>query len=88
MSFEYSSEGLCIGCGRPCSERVCKFCLAESEFHEKYNESFTKVREEIDAAERAYEEAINFGDLQMVKDIYFMLKSGEKFIDKVSKIKV
>lgn len=68
-------------------EKVIKQ-IADIEFNEKYGDAFKKVRDEIDAAERAYEEAINFGDLQIVKDIYYMLKSGEKFLEKISKIKV
>lgn len=57
-------------------------------FSEQFEESFKKCEKLINSLETQYEEAINFGDLEQVKSIYFFLKDSEKFFEQVSNLKV
>lgn len=61
---------------------------AEKEFDEEYGEGFKKVQEQIDQINTAYEEAINFGDLEIVKELYYKMKDADQFLEKIRKIKV
>jgi hypothetical protein len=62
--------------------------LAKKEFEQKYGKSFEETNNKIDLLVTMYEEAINFGDLEIVKEIYYKLKEADKFIERVSQIKV
>lgn len=57
-------------------------------FNEKFQDKFKQVQDKIDKMLEQYEEAINFGDLEIVKELYYSLKDADRFLDKVSKIKV
>lgn len=62
--------------------------ILNTEFEENYKNAFYKVSQEIDRLNQAYEEAINFGDLEMVKTLYYKFKDTEKFLEKVRKIQI
>lgn len=62
--------------------------IAEKEFEEKFGESFEKSQEHIDNLHTMYEEAINFGDLEIVKEIYYKLKNADAYFTKVAELKV
>ena len=57
-------------------------------FEEKFGEKFEEVQQKIDKMLEQYEEAINFGDLEIVKELYYSLKDADGFLNEVSKIKV
>ncbi len=62
--------------------------IAKEEFENKYKDKFNEVQKQIDTIVTHYEEAINFGDLEIVKKLYYMMKSADKFFDKVSNLKI
>lgn len=62
--------------------------LGKKEFEKKYGKAFEETNKKIDLLVTMYEEAINFGDLEIVKEIYYKLKEADKFIERVAKIKV
>lgn len=62
--------------------------LLEEEFKNKYNESFIIVQKKIDKLEELYEEAINFGCLEQVKRIYYVLKDTEQFVNNINNLKI
>jgi len=62
--------------------------IAKQEFNDKYSNSFEEVQKRIDDINTKYEEAINFGDLEIVKELYYIMKKSESFFEKVSKLKV
>ena len=62
--------------------------LAKKEFDEMYGVAFRKVQEKLDELVTAYEEAINFGDLQVVKELYYKMKGGDKLFESITKLKV
>ena len=55
-------------------------------FDEKYGQSFNEVSEIIDDISTKYEEAINFGDLELVKKLYYIMKSSEQLFKKIDKL--
>jgi hypothetical protein len=57
-------------------------------FEERFGERFKTVQQKIDKMLEQYEEAINFGDLEIVKELYYSLKDADGFLDEVAKIKV
>ena len=62
--------------------------IVTKEFAEKFSVNFEKVRQKIQELDTAYEEAINFGDLEIVKKLYYMTKDADTFLDKLKTIKV
>lgn len=62
--------------------------IATQEFEAKFGESFQKSQDMIDKLYTMYEEAINFGDLEIVKEIYYKLKDADKFFEKVGDITI
>lgn len=62
--------------------------IAEKEFNEKFGDNFKKVNEKIDDITTKYEEAINFGDLEIVKELYYIMKSADSFFERISNLKV
>jgi len=62
--------------------------IAQEEFNEKYKDKFNAVQKRIDTIVTHYEEAINFGDLEIVKKLYYMMKTADKFFEKVSNLKI
>jgi len=57
-------------------------------FTDKFGQRFDAVDEKIDMMLIQYEEAINFGDLDIVKELYYGLKDADKFLDSIANIKV
>lgn len=57
-------------------------------FYDKFNDKFEEVQNQINLLLERYEEAINFGDLEIVKEIYYNLKQADVYLNKVSSIKV
>ncbi len=62
--------------------------ISDEEFGNKFGIKFDDVQKKIDDINTKYEEAINFGDLEIVKELYYIMKSTDKFFEKVSAIKV
>lgn len=62
--------------------------ITEKEFEKKYGSAFKIARDKIDKLEELYEEAINFGDLEVVKELYYNMKDADVFIEKISKITI
>lgn len=62
--------------------------IAEKEFEDKFKIPFEQTNEKISKLEEQYEEAINFGDLQVVKAIYYEFKNAEQFLEKIKNLKI
>lgn len=62
--------------------------IAYREFKEKFNEPFEKAGEEIDKLNTLYEEGINFGDLEIVKQLYYRFKDADLFLKQVQLMKI
>lgn len=60
----------------------------KEEFKEKYGETFDAVGKKIDDLDTKYEEAINFGDLEIVKELYYIMKSADSFFTKISELEI
>ena len=61
---------------------------SDTAFEERYGEPFKELDEKIKQINTAYEEAINFGDLEIVKELYYQMKDAEQFLEKIRKMKV
>lgn len=53
---------------------------AKNVFKEKYDPAFALAKERIDKLETQFEEAILFGDVETVKNVYFGLKKADEFL--------
>ena len=62
--------------------------IADEEFEKKFGKSFSTVSSKIDDIETKYEEAINFGDLEIVKQLYYMMKKSDKLFEKIKDLEV
>ena len=62
--------------------------VAREEFDKKYKDSFYEVQKMIDDISTKYEEAINFGDLEIVKELYYIMKNSDTFFKKISELEV
>ncbi len=62
--------------------------IANSQFQEKYSKLFEKIGEQITDLETKYEEAINFGDLEIVKELYYLMKGSDMFFEKIDNLKI
>jgi len=62
--------------------------IADDEFIKKYEKSFNKVKELINKLDTQYEEAINFGDLEIVKQLYYYMKNSDKLFLNISNLKI
>jgi hypothetical protein len=57
-------------------------------FDDKYKISFDEIENFIKKMNETYEEAINFGDLELVKKIYYYLKDSDKLFKKIEDMKI
>ncbi len=62
--------------------------LSKVYFDEQYGKAFEDSRKKIEELNVLYEEAVNFGDLEMVKNLYYTMKGADKFLEKISNLKV
>lgn len=62
--------------------------IAGEEFDKKFGKKFQDVAKAIENMITQYEEAINFGDLDIVKELYYVMKGSDAFFKKVSEINV
>lgn len=62
--------------------------VSNEEFEKKYGVKFDAIQKRIDDVNTKYEEAINFGDLEIVKELYYIMKTADSFFENVSKIEV
>jgi len=62
--------------------------IGRDDFKKKYKDSFDKVRDKILDIETKYEEAINFGDLEIVKELYYMMKTSDVLFEKIDKLDI
>ena len=69
------------------SEKISKK-IANSNFQEKYSKLFEKINEQIVDLETKYEEAINFGDLEIVKELYYLMKGSDVFFEKIDNLQI
>lgn len=61
--------------------------IAEDEFKTNFGKAFSEIEENIEKLDQTYEEAINFGDLELVKSTYFQYKNAEAFLEKIRTMK-
>lgn len=54
--------------------------LRKKEFATKYNPPFDIAKEKIEKLEAQFEEAILFGDVETVKNVYYGLKKADEFL--------
>lgn len=78
---EYSNKALLYE-----EEVARKIC--NEEFEENIGEKFKQLDKQIDLMNKAYEEAINFGDLEIVKELYYKLKDADQFLEKLRNMKI
>ncbi|KKN55950.1 hypothetical protein LCGC14_0576920 [marine sediment metagenome] len=57
-------------------------------FENKFSKAFDEVTKRIDNIHEKYEEAINFGDLEIVKELYYIMKKADGFFVQISNLKV
>ena len=90
IEYDNISKLEVIKCSREFSlDRENKsFEIIKKEFTEKYGKSFEAVGEKINVIVTHYEEAINFGDLEIVKKLYYMMKNADDFFEKISNLKI
>lgn len=62
--------------------------IAEDDFEKKYGIRFDEVQKKIDDIVTKYEEAINFGDLEIVKELYYIMKTADSFFTKISELNI
>jgi len=62
--------------------------ISKDEFNKKYGKAFDGVQKIIDTITTQYEEAINFGDVEIVKELYYKMKSSDGIFKKISEIKI
>ncbi len=62
--------------------------VAREEFDKKYKYKFEAVRKKIDVLVTHYEEAINFGDLEIVKKLYYLMKKSDNFFNKINELEI
>jgi len=62
--------------------------IIDEEIKEKFGVAFESVRKKIDELDTSYEEAINFGDLEIVKKLYYMTKDAEQFLETLKQLKI
>lgn len=62
--------------------------ITEEEFEEKYGKKFEEVQKKIDSVVTKYEEAINFGDLNIVKQLYYIMKKADNFFIKIEQLEI
>ncbi len=62
--------------------------IARDQFDKRYKQSFDEVSRRINDIETKYEEAINFGDLEIVKELYYIMKSSDKLFEKINNLKI
>ena len=73
-----------------------KYCINNNQsikiikemFNEKYGTFFNEINEKISEINTLYEEAINFGDLNMVKELYYKFKDADGFLNQIQNLKV
>lgn len=68
-------------------ENVSK-AIAEENFNKKYGANFSAIQKKIVDIVTKYEEAINFGDLEIVKELYYIMKTSNKLFEKIEKLEV
>jgi len=62
--------------------------IAKKEFDDKFSMAFQKVDEKLDDLNTKYEEAINFGDLELVKELYYILKNSDSIFEKIKDMEI
>jgi hypothetical protein len=60
----------------------------KKEFEIKYGEGFKKMENLLFVLNEQYEEGINFGDLEVVKEIYYKMKEANVFFEKLSQLEI
>jgi hypothetical protein len=81
----------------PKSKDNCRFDFDEhkfrdevlkKDFEDRYGAGFKEAQQNINILEEKFQEAIVFGDIDLVKEIYFTLKDADQFLDRVANTKV
>jgi hypothetical protein len=68
-------------------EKKCRE-IASRRFDEKFTDAFSEASKRIDDIYTKYEESINFGDLSIVKQCYFIMKQADGFFTKIEQMQV
>ncbi len=62
--------------------------IDDKRYKERYGKAFETVQNEISKLNTTYEEAINFGDLEVVKTLYYKFKDAEILLEKIRKMNI
>jgi len=62
--------------------------LFKIEFNDKYGKGFEVAKERIKELEQQFRESLVFGDLEMVKELFFILKDADKFLEKLTNMEM
>lgn len=62
--------------------------IAKKDFKAKYDPPFTIAKEKIEKLETQFEEAILFGDVETVKNVYYGLKKADEFLANLKEMKL
>lgn len=62
--------------------------IAQKKFNEHFKKMFDDIDQRIEKLDELYEEAINFGDLEQVKHLYYEMKDADAFLDRLHNITI
>jgi len=62
--------------------------ISSDMFKKKFGKGFEETNKRIDDINTAYEEAINFGDLEVVKKLYYMFKEADNFLEQIKNMEI
>ncbi len=62
--------------------------ISKDMFDTKYGYAFNEVNKLLQDIKTKYEEAINFGDLGIVKELYYTLKDSDTLFKKIESLKI
>jgi len=77
-----------LSCTYQFSEEKFKDTALKEEFKRKFGIGFEEAQKAITTLEEKFKEALLFGDIELVKDIYFTMKRADEFLSKVQQMKV
>lgn len=62
--------------------------VLKKEFDKKYGKAFQTAEERINALGRQFNESLLFGDMEVIKQVYYNLKKAEEFLTQLQEIKL
>lgn len=83
LSFKHRALNLILEVNNNFNKRYL-----ERKFNDQYNEVFKAATDELDRYDKVFEEALVFGDLETVRDIYYTLTKADDFLQKLSEVEI